>query len=165
MNETNEQRFERIRRDFGPALYRVVKSYARPGADQEDLAQEVSIALWRALPSFREECSERTFVYRIAHNRGLNHLFRRKTVESDPPDVADARPNPESEAASRERIEQLFAGIRTLPVGHRQVLTLALEEIPHSEIATILGISVENVAVRLGRARAALRVEMTKEQS
>jgi RNA polymerase sigma-70 factor (ECF subfamily) len=37
------------------------------------------------------------------------------------------------------------------------VLTLALEELPHAEIAAALGISEGNVAVRLSRARAALR--------
>ena len=48
--------------------------------------------------------------------------------------------------------------------------TLALEELPHAEIAACLGITVDNVAVRLNRARAALRRELdgaqpTKEQS
>jgi hypothetical protein len=55
---------------YGPALGRVVASYARP-SDQDDLAQDIAVALWNALPSFRGDCSERAFVFRVAHNRAL----------------------------------------------------------------------------------------------
>ena len=55
---------------------------------------------------------------------------------------------------------RLFEAIRALPVSHRQVITLALEDLPHDEIAAVLGISVNNVNVRLSRARDALRAQM-----
>jgi RNA polymerase sigma-70 factor (ECF subfamily) len=32
------------------------------------------MALWNALPSFRGDCPERTFVFRVAHNRALTHV-------------------------------------------------------------------------------------------
>ncbi|MFT3764052.1 MAG: sigma-70 family RNA polymerase sigma factor [Minicystis sp.] len=165
-----EERFAAIMRDHGPALGRVVASYARP-ADQDDLAQDVAFAVWQALPRFRGECSERTFAFRIAHNRGLTYLARRRVAraadgapggadDDAPPEIADRAPGPEAQAADREDVQRLFAAIRALPVTLRQVLTLALEDMPHAEIAACLGISVENVAVRLSRARAALRAEM-----
>jgi RNA polymerase sigma-70 factor (ECF subfamily) len=53
--------------------------------------------------------------------------------------------------------------LRALPLGQREVLALALEGLPHAEIAAIVGITPENVAVRLGRARAALRRLLEKE--
>jgi RNA polymerase sigma-70 factor (ECF subfamily) len=141
----------------------VVASYARP-ADQDDLAQEISLALWTALPSFRGESSERTFVFRIAHNRGLSFLARRRVQRGDElPEVADGAPGPEARAAGRQDVEGLFAAIRALPVAYRQVLTLALEDVTHAEIAACLGITVENVAVRLSRARAALRERVGRE--
>lgn len=159
-----EARFTEIMRAHGPALGRVVASYARP-ADQDDLAQDVAFALWQALDRFRGECSERTFAFRIAHNRGLSYLARRRAARlaeggDEPPEVADHAPGPEARAADRQDVGRLFAAIRALPVPLRQVLTLALEDMPHAEIAACLGISVENVAVRLSRARAALRARM-----
>lgn len=164
MSESPKARFERVRQAYGPALTRVVASYARPGADHDDLAQEIAMALWRALPGFRGECPERAFVLRIAHNRGLAFLFRRPRHEPDAEleHKPDPAPRPEEQVAQREQVERLFAAIRALPPQYRQVLTLALEELPHAEIATVLGISAENVAVRLSRARAALR-ERLKE--
>lgn len=159
MSESRAARFERIRTGLGPALTRVVASYARPGADHDDLAQEVALAVWNALPGFRGDCSERAYVLRVAHNRGMHHLFRRRPMESDGEleARADPGPGPDLAAAQRQEVERLYAAIRTLAPAHRQVLTLALEELPHAEISQVLGISVSNVAVRLSRARTALR--------
>jgi len=163
MGEDRKARFRRIREQHGPALARVVRSYARPGADEEDLAQEVSLALWKGLEGFRGECSERAFVLRVAHNRGLNHLWRRRPSEALPEGLEDASPRPDAQTQRREEEERLFAAIRQLPPPLRQALTLALEELPHAEIGAALGISEGNVAVRLSRARAALR-KLLKEE-
>ncbi|HVY48986.1 MAG TPA: sigma-70 family RNA polymerase sigma factor [Minicystis sp.] len=155
--------FTRLMAQHGPGLSRVVASYARPGADHDDLAQEVALAIWRALPTFRGESSERTFVFRIAHLRGLTFVARRRPPAEEGREIEDQRPGPEREADGRERVARLFAAMRRLPVSYRQVLTLALEEMPHAEIAVCLGIAEGNVAVRLSRARAALRRELEEE--
>jgi RNA polymerase sigma-70 factor (ECF subfamily) len=153
--------FERIMDAHGKALGRVAECYAASGADSDDLAQEIGVAIWRALPRFRGECSERTFAMRIAHNRGLHFSFkRRKNAAAEEHEIADPRPGPEDEAGQNQRRERLLSALRELPVAYRQVLSLSLEEIDHGEIAEIVGISVGNVAVRLNRARAALRLAM-----
>jgi RNA polymerase sigma-70 factor (ECF subfamily) len=142
-------------------LTRIAASYARP-ADQDDLRQEISIAIWSALDRFRGECSERTFVFRIAHNRGLTHVARRRVAGEELSAVADSAPGPEARLAGREHVEQLFAALRTLRVPHRQVLTLALEGMDLAEVGVCLGISAATAAVRLSRARAALRARLTE---
>jgi RNA polymerase sigma factor (sigma-70 family) len=148
---------------YGPLLRRVAASYARP-ADQDDLAQEIAVALWHALPGFRGECAERTFVVRVAHNRALTHLARRRARGEELPELADGAPDPETLASDRQRMERLFAAIRRLSVPQRQVLTMALEDLSHAEIGACLGLTANNVAVRLNRARAALRQEMERSQ-
>jgi RNA polymerase sigma-70 factor (ECF subfamily) len=52
-----------------------------------------------------------------------------------------------------------------LPLGQREILALALEGLPHAEIAAVVGITPENVAVRLGRAREALRRSIEREEA
>lgn len=163
MVESRKARYERIRNEYGPALARVIRSYARSGSDEEDLAQDIALALWNALPRFRGECSERAFVLRVAHNRGLNHLWRRKNPESLPEELVDPAPHPDAQTQRREDVDRLFTAIRSLSPPLRQVLTLALEELPHAEIAAALGISEGNVAVRLTRARSALRSLLKEE--
>jgi RNA polymerase sigma factor (sigma-70 family) len=160
--------FDAFLRDHGPVLWRVIANYAPPGAERDDLAQDVLVAVWQALPRFRGESSPRSFVLRIAHNRGLSHAWRRAKrapLEKEPCDLPDLRPGAEEQVAASQRTEQFLRHVRTLPLGQREVLALALEGLPHAEIAAIVGITTENVAVRLGRAREALRRSIAKEEA
>lgn len=147
-----ERRFARILAEHGAALARVASGYAACAAEREDLAQEIALAIWRALPRFRGECGERTFVHRIAHNRCLSHVLRRRpaTAEVEP---ADPRPGVEERLLAAERRERLLAAVRALPLAQREVVLLALEGLAHAEIAEVVGITKGNVAVRLARAR------------
>jgi RNA polymerase sigma-70 factor (ECF subfamily) len=160
--------FEQLLAEQGPALWRAVASYAPPGAERDDLAQDVLLAVWQALQRFRGQGSLRAFVLRIAHNRGLSHAWRRARrplAEPEPVDVADPRPGVEELVAANQRAEQFLRHLRTLPLGQREVLALALEGLPHAEIAAIVGITPENVAVRLGRAREAVRRSIAQEEA
>src|SRR6185295_11122801 len=76
--------FDEVLREHRPALWRVIAVYAPPGAERDDLAQDVLLAVWQALPRFRRGSSPRTFILRIAHNRGLSHVWRR-AIPSPPP--------------------------------------------------------------------------------
>ena len=160
--------FEDLLAAHGPARWRAVASYAPPGAERDDLAQDVQLALWQALPRFRGDSSPRAFALRIAHNRGLSHVWRRArrpSADGEAPELPDPRPGADELLASSERAERLLRHLRTLPLGQRQVLALALEGVPHAEIGEIVGITPENVAVRLGRAREALRRSLAKEEA
>jgi RNA polymerase sigma factor (sigma-70 family) len=152
--------YERIFDAYGPALVRLTASYESLPQAREDLLQEILLAIWKALPSFRGDCSEKTFVLRVAHNRCLTHIWRRgksPPSEAEVPEIRDPRKSPESIAIDNRRRETLLAAIRSLPVNYRQVMTLALEDLTPPEIAAVLGVTENNVAVRLNRARKALR--------
>ena len=158
--------FEDVVREHGPALWRVVASYAPPGAERDDLAQDVLLAVWQALRRFRGESSIKTFVLRIAHNRGLSQAWRRAKSPSatEVDEMPDPRPAADEQLADHQQQEWFLRQVRALPLGQRQVISLALEGLPHAEIAAIVGITPENVAVRLGRAREALRRSLQKEE-
>lgn len=158
--ETPEERFNRILREYGPPLMRLVASYEGNVSEREDLFQEICLAIWQALPRFRNECSERTFVFRISHNRGLSHRWRRKPRMADLQDaeaVADPMANPEVDAYRAQRYRRLMAAVRCLPDIQHQVIVLSLEGLANREVAEVLGTTENNVAVRLTRARKALR--------
>lgn len=153
--------FDELLRLHGPALRRVAATYEADPARREDLFQDVCLALWRALPAFRGDASARTYLFRIAHNRGLTHRSRRRAAwEAELEEaeaVADPGPGPEAGLHHDQRRARLRRAILGLPLPHRQVLVLALEGLPHREIGEVLGITENHVAVRLSRARAALR--------
>jgi RNA polymerase sigma factor (sigma-70 family) len=153
--------FERVLAEFAPAIRRLAGSYESDSGRRDDLAQEIAIALWRALPGFRGDSSMRTFVFRIAHNRALTHVWRRGRVQTtevtETTAVSDPAHSPEARLEDDERRLRLRAAIQSLPLVHRQVLVLALEDLSHAEIASVLGIRENAAAVRLTRARQALR--------
>jgi RNA polymerase sigma-70 factor, ECF subfamily len=157
-----EQHFERILAANGPALSRLAASYTNTLSDRDDLLQEIAFAIWQALPRFRGECSERTFAFRIAHNRGITYLTRTRTgasgsisgsIEDEEIEVHDPAPGPESDLAQRQRARTLRQAVHRLPVAYRQVIMLTLEGLGYKEISEVLGISESNVGVRLSRAR------------
>jgi len=155
-----EQRFERLLAADAPALTRLAASYTNTASDRDDLLQDIAMALWQALPRFRGECSERTFLFRIAHNRAIAHLARHRplaTPVEEVLEVQDMRPDPEAGLAEEQQGQRLRDAIHRLPVIYRQVITLLLEGMGYSEIAEILGIAESNVGVRLNRARQMLR--------
>lgn len=157
--------FDRVVAEHGPALRRLVAAWERDAAAREDLLQEILLALWRALPRFRGESSEKTFVLRVAHNRAITHRFKPRP-RAEPLEVAaavvDGRPTPEADAAAAQRLERLRRALHALPIPARQVLMLSLEGLTGAEIAAVLGITENNAGVRLSRARRALREEMER---
>jgi len=163
---TLEHYFDRLVAANGPALTRLAASYTNTSSDREDLLQEIAMALWQALPRFRNECSERTFLFRIAHNRAIAHLARSRSrpVAGEEIEVRDPAPDPEAGLAREQRVECLRRAIHQLPLVYRQVITLSLEGLGYGEIAEVLGISESNVGIRLSRARQILRESLENQQ-
>lgn len=158
--QNRDERFQKLMQAHQGSLRRMAASYAGATSEQEDLLQEIALALWLALPKFRGESSEKTFMFRIAQNRCISHITRRRPMysldglEIDP---IDASRGPDALASDAEQSRRLVEAVRRLPVMHRQVVVLALEDLDYKEIAAVLGISENNVGVRLNRARAQLR--------
>lgn len=155
-----ERRFQDLLKSYGPSLGRLAASYTRGAAERDDLVQDIALAIWSALPRFRGECSERTFLFRIAHNRAISSLAHRRVpmVDADSDiDVADTRPNPERAFSAEQQGRRLLSAVRQLPLAYAQVVTLTLEGMGYAEIADVLGITETNVGARLTRARQMLR--------
>jgi RNA polymerase sigma-70 factor (ECF subfamily) len=162
-----EQQYEDMLREYGAGLSRLAMSYESRAHAREDLLQDIKLALWRALPEFRGECSLRTFVYRIAHNRGLRHVYRRRRqfpAAEGTDEIADPKSDPETSAIRNSMRTSLIGAVRSLPIVYRQVVTMTLESLSYAEIAMVLGISESNVAVRLNRARALLRDKLGEQK-
>jgi RNA polymerase sigma-70 factor (ECF subfamily) len=150
------------------AIYQVCHRLAGNHEDASDLTQETLIRAYRALPRFKGEATLRTWLYRIAVNVALNHVSSRRAslVESledtDPPDQSTERPDAPVLREQRARIVR--AAIARLPKKQRATLVLRVyHELPHDQIARILGSSVGAVKANffhaLGNLRRLLGVE------
>ena len=112
---------EGVLRRYSSALRRLVWSYAARAADREDLFQEIAVALWKALPKFRRDCSERTYVYRVAHNTAISFVTsrQRRAAREQAPGEHDAEPasgaDPERDAIDKQRRQRLWNAVQDLP--------------------------------------------------
>jgi RNA polymerase sigma-70 factor (ECF subfamily) len=162
--------FEDLLRRYIPALRRLAWSYARDGAEGEDLFQEISMALWTALPRFRGDSSERTWVYRVAHNTAISFVTihkRRAAREQNvapPAEPASHAVSPEGQAIDRQRQLRLWAAVRELPLADRHIILLYLEGLSASEIESVTGLSAGSVATRLTRIRQRLAARLRREE-
>ena len=132
-------------------LRRTVCGYEADPALQEDLTQDILLAVWKSLDRLEDPSRLRAYVLRIAHNLGASHIRSERRRVSTVPLTR------EPVAASSDRmsaeLESLLAAVRSLPLPLRQVLLLQLEGFNYDEIAQTLGISSSNVGVRAHRAR------------
>jgi RNA polymerase sigma factor (sigma-70 family) len=148
-----------------PQLWRAVSGYELDVALREDLLQDVLVAIWESLPRLREPDRLLPFALRIAHNLGAGHARAAARVPRSVP-LDEHLQLPDDSALNRQddaRSRWLFESLARLPVTQRQPLMLQLEGFDYREIADMLGISVDNVGVRIHRAREKLMVMARQE--
>jgi RNA polymerase sigma-70 factor (ECF subfamily) len=158
MSSSEQSRYEILLQRHLQPLRRLVWSYARDASESDDLLQEIALALWTALPRFRGDSSERTWLYRVAHNTALTYIAGRKRrtdreLKVTPPIEPVSAANPESEAIRRQQQDQLWNAIRELSVPDRQIVVLYLEGMTAAELEAVTGLSSGNIATRLTRIR------------
>jgi RNA polymerase sigma factor (sigma-70 family) len=164
----NDDDFARLLEQHGALIRRVARSYEANEAMAQELAQEIALSIWQALPRFRGDTSLRTYVARIAHNRAITHVTkeaRRPRITELHESIPDNK-TPPDRAAEREQAQRhLEAAVRSLPLGQKMVVTLALEGLSPEEIADVLGIGVSAASVRLHRAKVTLQASLGKVSS
>ena len=165
-DSSRRDRFLRLIGHYGPALKRLAHAYLARDVDREDLIQDIALAVWTAIPRFRGDSSERTWLYRIAHNVAITAATRtasRGRREQEISDVFEARsaaPDSEHQLLDEEKRRTLFEAVRALPAVDRHLVVLHLEGLTHGEIEGVTGMSEGAIATRLSRIRGRLRAEL-----
>ena len=154
--------FEALIKDYGPLLSRVANSYEANPALQQELLQEIALAVWQGLTRFEHKSALKTYILKIAHNRAISHVaseVRRPSEEQYDDTQFATQPThtgPEQTEQQRRKLERLLHAVRQLPLPARQVVTLSLEGLSYQEIADVCGLTTSHVGVVLKRARASL---------
>jgi RNA polymerase sigma-70 factor (ECF subfamily) len=163
--------FSRLMEKYGVALRRLAGAYLADPAAREDLFQEIALAVWIGIPGFRGEASERTWLYRIAHNTasGQLHKFRQRRERERQPQATDPDPvepaTPESAAGEADQRKRFFAALRQLPTLDFQIVTMHLAELSYAEIADVVGLTQTNVGARLTRIREELSRRLSPSET
>lgn len=141
---------------------RLARSHEFDNELRAELYQDIMLAIWEALPKLRDPERLRAYVFRIAHNCAARHVANQINRRSLPlsHEPVETGHCPQRHTEQHERHDRLMLAIRRLPLGRRAALTLFLEGLSHAEIADVLDISENNVAVRINRARSQLKEVM-----
>jgi len=141
-----------------PQVEAVVRRLAADPELAKDIAQEVWIQIFRALPSFRGEAQFGTWIHRIAINRTLNAMRRVRRLAVLETDLEPGTAQVEQETEHRLLAQTIADAVRQLPSGARTVFLLHdVEGFTHEEIAAELGITTGGSKSQLFKARARLR--------
>jgi RNA polymerase sigma-70 factor (ECF subfamily) len=171
--------FQSIHDTFRPRILRYLTRFV--GEDEaEDLTQTVMVKVSKGLRKFRGDAALSTWIYRIATNTARDKLRTPATKwaaqqldsaenqSARGPDSERQNLVPEKQAPSaqatmirKEMSDCIREFMDLLPESYKTVLVLSeLEQLKNSEIAEILGISLETVKIRLHRAREKFRKEL-----
>ena len=158
-----EGEFVRVFDAHSGALKRLCSAYRRSSSEQQDLFQEIAVAIWTALPHYRGEASERTWVYKIAHNVALSFSMRQdnrnRKEQAFEPLEHDRAANDDSRRAV------LLDAIQSLKPADRHLIVLYLEGLTQAEISEVTGLTADNVGVRLSRIRRSLSWKFGAKES
>lgn len=142
---------------YSVALERLAKAYEADPDKRRDLLQEIHVALWRSFAGFNNQCSLRTWIYRVAHNTAASHVIRdRRTgyktwINLDELEEMADEINVEESADRNWALERLMKMIQRLNPLERQVILLYLEGLDAAAIGEIAGISPSNAATKIHR--------------
>ncbi|GCC52579.1 RNA polymerase subunit sigma-70 [Chryseotalea sanaruensis] len=129
---------------------------------RNDLFQEIVLQLWRSFPTFRGEAKITTWMYRIALNTAISGLRKQgRSIKTE--DIREKHFNfsDDSDDTLEENYQKLQWAIRQLTEIERAMIMMALDEIPYEEIAETIGITQNNVRVRMNRIREKIKKLMT----
>ncbi len=168
----NTNAFAKLERKYRRIVTFLVRKMVSQQDDVADLVQDTFVKAFQALPTFQFEFPFSRWLYKIASNRCIDYLRRRRfaMVSIDQPitgkdgsdyvwEPRDSGPTPESVVLSRERAQMIRDALASMPEKYQVVIRMRHdEELEYQEIADRLGQPLGTVKANLFRARKRLVV-------
>jgi RNA polymerase sigma-70 factor (ECF subfamily) len=165
--------FEALVSRYRKRIFALALHITRSASEADDIAQDVFLKAYRALPEFEGRSQFFTWVYRMTVNRSLNvrrDRARRGEDMLDDPRLelaiaVDARSNPSREAELRQSYARLLRALDSLPIDMRTtVILVSLQGLAHGEVAVVQKVSEGTIAWRMHEARRRLHEAMLPEK-
>ena len=154
---------------YGESLVRLAYTYAKDWGKAEDIVQEVFLACFLKLHTFRGEASLKNWLYRIAINRCHDHVRSWSFRNIIPTNmmmtfIKNHTASPEFVAVKNEESHQLRIAIFKLPLKYREAFILYYhEDLSIREISSLLDTKEATIKSRLHRARRLLELRLNEE--
>ena len=137
-------------------IIKICRAYTDSQEDFEDFYQEACLQIWKSRKSFQERSKWSTWIYRITLNVCLS--FAKKNKRKGNKIEIFHEESEKNTAFQNESLNLLYNAIKKLSEVDRAIILLYLEENKHKEIASIIGTSPNNIAVRINRIKKQLKI-------
>jgi RNA polymerase sigma-70 factor, ECF subfamily len=142
-------------------IHKVCNVYMPTERDRQDLFQEITLQAWKAYANFRGESQFSTWLYRVALNTAIS--FYRKEKKQLVTHFTDTLPETTEEYNPvEEQVQAMYKAIAGLSRIDKALVMLYLEDYSYKEIGEVLGITANNVAVKMNRIKTKLKEESGK---
>ena len=154
--KNQEEQFAQLVQEHKGTIYTVCYMFSQDEDEVNDLFQETLINMWKGIDSFRDESKISTWIYRVALNTCLLQERKKKKEVQKVPLSMDVNFF-EDEDANIAQVRMLHQRIGKLGLVDRAIVMLWLEDMSYDEIGAIMGITPQNVGVKLFRIKEQLK--------
>jgi len=143
-------------------IYKVCNLYAQSHTDKEDLFQEITLNAWKGIRNFKGDSLFTTWLYRVALNTALTFKRgerRQRKVDNAVESLAFEH---ERQPEADEQLAAMYRAINELSDIDKALVTLYLDDYNYNEMGNVLGITANNVAVKMNRLKKKLKEESEK---
>lgn len=153
----SEQEFITLLSQHQKIVHKVCNLYMDRHSDREDLFQEITLQAWKAYGNFRGDAKFSTWLYRVALNTAIT--FFRKEKKQPAVFSTDMVPEREDDPAdeTESQVRAMYEAIGELSKIDKAIVMLYLEDYSYIEIGEMMGITPNNVAVKMNRIKTRLR--------
>lgn len=156
-----EKEFTRLVAEHKSTIYTVCLMFADEDREQlatvDDLVQETLINLWKGFANFEGRSDIKTWFYRVAMNTCISYDRKRKRHNEVPLELEHHDFLTDENREDARQTKMLRQRIQALGPFDRAIVLLWLEDMTYEEIAAIVGISAQNVGIRLYRIKEKLK--------
>ena len=151
-----EKEFISLLNQHQKIIYKVCNLYLQSHEDKEDLFQEITLQAWKAYANFRGNAKFSTWLYRVALNTAITFYRKEKKQfiysTDNIPEIANGPYDP-----IEENNKAMYAAIGQLSKIDKAIIMLYLEDYSYNEISEVLGITANNIAVKMNRIKIKLK--------
>ena len=152
----NDEFFTRLVKEHKSTIYTVCYMFSHDEEEVNDLFQETLINMWKGIDSFREESKISTWIYRVALNTCLLQERKKKKEAKKVPLTMDVNFFQDNDTNSTQ-VRMPHQRIGKLGLVDRALVMMWLEGMSYDEIGAVMGISAQNVGVKLFRIKENLK--------
>ncbi len=160
------ERFALLVNKYKDKVFSLARGILKNKEEAEDVAQEIFVKVFKALPKFKHKAKFSTWVYRIAYNECISHLRKQKistvSVDHVSQNYMDTERNNTGNWQEAEfKSKMLHRALNHLPETDRGLVHFFyFDNLSVNEIAQITGLSVSNVKTKMFRIRKKLYEEL-----